>query len=593
MEVVGDKVEDVLPPECSAANTVYNYGGSTLDALPNGHIIFSNADNSVRVLDPDIKKVKYLTGDPDLRYSNFSANDKNPWVLAIEEDHTNDTPLETQNRIVAIDSDTGRRVRVVQGADFYYPPEFSPDGTRLAWLEWDHPDMPWFGARLYWASFILGEVGKAKLVVGGITAGVVEPRWGPDGTLFFGQETTKYRQLYRLRVGDTDAKQVTLDGLERAEFGDLLLIPGSHSYAPLSDTNLVAIAKFNGVSSLINVDLQNGSWRRIAEDEAVNDFLFDGLVRLDEKSVIGVFGGSLTQPAIHIFSIQGPEQHRLIHNPMAVNVPDEWISRPEIIELSAKGSPSRTVHGFLWMPRNPQYTSEEGVLPPLIIVTHGGPTGRSGPGLRIRTQYFTSRGYAVFFLDYHGSDGYGRAYRQALWGTWGILDAADTAEVADHLVSAGRVRKGAIGCTGLSAGGYNTLQCITRHPDTFAGAVSVSGISDLETFSKTTHKLEWYYTDALALDSMVKSEEDKRQRLRERSALYHLQDVRTPLLILHATDDVVVPMDQAISMNESLSTAGKDVKLIKVENDGHSLGRPASARIWLEEEEKWWRKTLI
>lgn len=230
LEVIegGKEIRDVLPADYSASNTVYSYGGASYDALPDGRLIFSNKDNSVNILDPDAGKVTRLTGNPVLRYSNFSANHANPWVLAIQEDHTDDHPEAVINRIVAIHAETGEVKVVLEGADFYYPPEYSCDGTKLAWLEWDHPDQPWFAARLYYA-VINGDAvaGHPHLVAGGLLQGVAEPRWGPDGSLFFGMETTNYRQLFRLRPGEKNASQVTSSpDLAEAEFAELVWHPG-------------------------------------------------------------------------------------------------------------------------------------------------------------------------------------------------------------------------------------------------------------------------------------------------------------------------------------------------------------------------------
>lgn len=224
----GNAVRDILPIGYSATNTVYTYGGSAYDALPDDRLIFSNKDNSVNLLDPDTGAVTRLTGDPVLAYSNFSANLANPWVLAIQEDHTVDHPEGVVNRIVAIHVETGKVKIVREGADFYYPPEYSHDGTKFAWLEWDHPDQPWYAARLYYA--VIGpdaEPGPPHLVAGGLLYGVAEPRWGPDGSLFFGMETTNYRQLFRLRPGDKNASQVTSSpDLAEAEFAEINWRPG-------------------------------------------------------------------------------------------------------------------------------------------------------------------------------------------------------------------------------------------------------------------------------------------------------------------------------------------------------------------------------
>jgi dipeptidyl aminopeptidase/acylaminoacyl peptidase len=347
------------------------------------------------------------------------------------------------------------------------------------------------------------------------------------------------------------------------------------------------------VSRLVAIDLEDGSWKYIASEEVANQLQFDHLVRLDDSRVLGVFSGSLNTESLWILDVENPMANKIIRKSQEHQISDSWFSRPELLGVSSKGSPARTVYGFLWMPRNPHWTAEDGALPPLIIATHGGPTGHYGPGLNLRTQYFTSRGYAVFFLNYHGSTGHGRAYRQALWGNWGTIDSDDAVEVADYLVSAGRVRKGSIGCTGLSAGGYHTLTSVTRHPHVYAGAVDVSGICDLVTFNNGTHKLEWNYADALVVDRDDATEEEKVARYRERSALYHTDKIETPLLILHGKEDTVVPMNQATDVYEALKNQGKDVKLVKVDNDGHVLAKPRSAKIWLDEEEKWWRKTLV
>ncbi|CAG9954958.1 unnamed protein product [Clonostachys rosea f. rosea IK726] len=593
-EVLPDDVKDRLPAQFSVSNKVYEYGGSAFDALPSGRVIFSNSDNSVQILDPDTRTVTEVVNNPALRYSNFSANSKTPWVAAIEEDHIIDEPAQVQNRLVAINSDTGAVTKIVEGADFYYPPELNHDGSKIAWLEWNRPDVPWCSAKLYWGLLKDGSVSNVQLVTGGLLAGVAEPRWGPDDTLYFGMEKTNYRQLFKLRPGDKEAEQITPPELSNAEFAELVLMPGSRTYAPLSASTVVATATINGVSRLVLIeDTATGKFRFLAGEGEVNQIMLDSLTGLGEDSFIGIFSGSVKNTYLKIFNIQNPAADRVVRKSTDHELPDAWIAKPQELRVPSKGSPSRTIYGFLWMPRNPDHTAPEGTLPPLIIKTHGGPTGRFGPGLQLRCQYFTSRGYAVVCLNYHGSIGYGRAYRDALWGTWGILDTDDAAEVAEHLVSAGRVREDAVGCTGISAGGYNTLMCVTRHPKLWAGAVDVSGICDLESFYNRTHKLELDYTEALVIDKVGASDEEKLAVYRERSAIYHTSKIETPLLILHAEQDTVIPMNQATDIEKALKEQGKEVRLVRVPNDGHTLAKPPSARIWLDEEEKWWRKTLL
>lgn len=231
VEITNDGVKSLLPVEYSAGNTVYEYGGSSYDVLQDGRIVFSNKDNTVQILDPDTGNVsKLLEDSPILRYSNFNANSSNPWVLAVQEDHEHNTPDQVKNYIVAINFITREVKRVVSGADFYYTPQFSPDGTRLAWLEWDHPYLPFRSAKPFWADFDggTGSLSNTRLVAGGGKGegGANEPHWGPDGSLFCGLEVNGHYKLFRVLPGETDPKQIKLDGLDDAEFGQVTWLQG-------------------------------------------------------------------------------------------------------------------------------------------------------------------------------------------------------------------------------------------------------------------------------------------------------------------------------------------------------------------------------
>lgn len=220
-------MRDVLLPEYSARNSVYEYGGSAFDVLLDGRIIFSNSDDTVHLLEPDTRRVSRLVGKPTLRYSNFSSNPMSPWVLAVEEDHEHDTPAQVMNYVVAIHVHRAEVRRVVSGADFYYTPQFSPDGSKLAWLSWSHPELPFSAAKLFCAEWADdGSISNITLVAGAEDEGVAEPRWGVDGSLFFGRELNGFRQLYRLAPGGQAASLVKLDGLETSEIGQVLWFQG-------------------------------------------------------------------------------------------------------------------------------------------------------------------------------------------------------------------------------------------------------------------------------------------------------------------------------------------------------------------------------
>jgi len=227
VEIRSNGVKDVLPPGYSARNSVYEYGGSAFDALPDGRIIFSNKDNTVHLLEPDTGKVVKLVGKPTLRYSNFSSNPTSPWVLATEEDHEHDTPAGVMNYVVAINLHSAEVRRVVSGADFYYTPQFSPDGSKLAWLEWNHPDLPFSAAKLFCAEWTdSGSIRNVTLIAGAEHEGVAEPRWGPDGSLFFGRELNGFRRLHRLAPDSKESSPLELHGLENSEVGQMIWFQG-------------------------------------------------------------------------------------------------------------------------------------------------------------------------------------------------------------------------------------------------------------------------------------------------------------------------------------------------------------------------------
>ncbi|PHH93412.1 hypothetical protein CDD83_3725 [Cordyceps sp. RAO-2017] len=594
VEITSDGLKQVLPARYSASNKVYEYGASLYDVLPDGRIIFSNEDDGVYLLDPDAQHVDLVTNKAALRYASFSANPSSPWVLAIEEDHTTDRPRKVRNYVVAINLQTAEVKRVASGADFYFAPRFSFDGSRVSWMEWDSPDMMFDAAKLYcgdWSDD--GRIRNAKLVAGADKTSVAEPQWGPDGSLFFARESGPHRQLFRLAPGRDAPERIDLPELETAEIGIIGLSEGSRTILPLSKDSLVVSAIHQGTSRLVSIDLNKRQCRRLASEAALSYIGGDAMARLDDSSFLVVGSGTTSHLAVRRFDLGEPDSGEVIRKATDETFPGSLFSEPESVCIRARASPARNIHGFLWMPRNPDFAAPAGELPPLIIVAHGGPTSRMGSGLDLRTQYFTSRGYALLALNYSGSTGYGRDYRRSLFGHWGVVDADDAGECADQLVAAGRVRAGAVGITGISAGGYNTLQVLVRHSASFAAGLCVSGISDLGRFDGKTHKLEMDYTPLLALPGGGADAEAKARIYRERSALYHIDCIRSPLVLLHGRDDTVVPVEQATLVADALRERGADVEIVTVPNEGHMMDKPDSTRLWLEEEEKLWRRTLL
>ncbi|TQV96326.1 hypothetical protein V2A60_003255 [Cordyceps javanica] len=596
MEMTDHGDVDILPEECSVGNIVYEYGVQALQMLPDGRLIFSNKDNTVRILDPDTSEVIIIADkSPVLRYGSFTADVNSPWVLAIQEDHTHNTPYGIENHIAAINVETGNVKRVISGADFYFQPRFNDHGTRLIWLEWNHPEMLFDMAKLYRADWD-GESATIKnktLIAGGNSEGVCEPHWGPDGALYFSQETGGHRQLFRIGPEGGEPVHIDFPGLDIFDLGESSLFESSRTYVALSSRHLVVTAVADGTCCLIGIDLVQESWKHIAQDLDISTLGADCMSKYDDSSVLVVGKGPTTSNSLFRIDIDNPKKNILLRTAglSGSDFPSGLLSTPEHITIHSRSEPRQT-HGFLYMPRNNKFTAREEALPPLIIFSHGGPTGMAGSGLNLRAQYFTSRGYAFLTVNYVGSTGYGSIYRRYLYGRWGVSDTHDVADFAVHLVETGRVRPGAVGITGGSAGGYNTLQALTQYPTTFAGGVCACGISDLIQFDDHTHKLESDYATALLLPEGT-PEEDRIRIYKERSARYHADKIQSPLLLVHGVADTVVPVVQARIIHDIVKNKGGDVKLVEIPDEGHMLSKPDTVRKHLAEEEAWWRKTLL
>lgn len=355
---------------------------------------------------------------------------------------------------------------------------------------------------------------------------------------------------------------------------------------------IFAIIAIKGIHMPIVIHLDSLSWQEVAQSQEIVEVMLDAVTRLTDSSVLVVAKSASSGQALYKINLDTPYHNTIIRKTLDEEEFKPHYSVPEPLCVESRQRPGRKIYGFFWMPHNKNMFARTGELPPLIIDAHGGPTWMAGSGLDLKKQYFTSRGYAYTVINYTGSTGYGKDYRESLFGSWGIIDAADAAECAEYLASTGRVNSKSIGISGHSAGGYCVLQCLTLYPHLFAAGVCAAGVSDVKALSDTTHKLELHYADLL-LGRYGLCDEDKLRIYHERSPIRLANQIKSPLLMLHGQLDTVVPIGQIRDMARKLADSGAEMKLVEVEGEGHMLDSPSAVMIWLMEEEAWWRKTLL
>ena len=556
---------------------VHEYGGRAY-AVSDGFIVFSDGfDGRVYAFntrDPRRQLVP-LTPLGKVRYGDFEIADVRGLVYAVAEDHSN--PGEPVNSLVAIPLD-GRAARnafeiipIFGGSDFVSSPTLSPDGTKLAWLSWNPPNMAWTRSALHVGS-LEGKIAASLIVVDKPAVCVYEPRWTLNGDLIHVDDSSGWANLYR-----TEGFQWNEDEDQFAWMTRLRTRPlhpsarafshphwqlGLHSYDNFDYENLICSWAENGTWHLGTVRLDNGmceEWR--------TPWWPTGNVACYEGRVVALADSTTHEPAI--VEVSGGAS-RVLRSSSQEHLSDDLISAAQAVSWTS--SDGETVHGFYYAPKNPEFSAPEGSLPPLLVNVHGGPTSSARPGLSIAVQYWTSRGFAFLDVNYRGSTGYGRKYRQRLNGHWGVLDVQDCAEGAQYVVSQELADPERIAIRGRSSGGYTVLSALTDS-DVFTAGTSLFGIGDLKLLDATTHKFESHYDQFL-----IGSDDLSDPVWAERSPINKVDQIHAPLLLLQGTEDKVVPPSQAESMFEALRDSGRPVALRLYSGEGHGFHSAANIK---------------
>ena len=449
---------------------------------------------------------------------------------------------------------------LVSGNDFYSSPRLSPDGARLAWMTWNHPNMPWDGAEL-WVGEISadGSLSHTECVAGGIDESIFQPEWSPDGTLYFVSDRTGWWNLYRCQAGTVEP----LCEME-AEFGRPQWIFGMSTYKFVSANQIICAYTQDGVWHLASLDTLTRKLDRIETP-------YTSISNLQATPGGILFSASSSTESASIVRFDlATKQFEVLCRSSEIKIDAEYFSTPQAIEFPTEGG--LNAHAFFYPPQNRDYAAPADDLPPLVVISHGGPTSATSAALDLEIQYWTSRGIVVLDVNYGGSSGYGRAYRQRLNGQWGLVDVDDCVNGARYLAEGGYVDPNRLAIRGGSAGGYTTLSALTFR-NVFKAGASYYGISDLEAMTRDTHKFESRY-----LDSLIGPYPEERDRYRERSPIHFTDRLSCPLILFQGLEDKVVPPNQAEMMVEALRTKGLPVAYVPFEDEQHGFRRSENIR---------------
>ena len=557
------RLDDITPPPFNVRSRVHEYGGGAY-AVSGDRIWFSNYADGRIYAQIGAAAPAPLTGEGSARFADLTVDPGRRRLLAVRESHGDGVP--PINVLVAISIDDGSVRELTSGHDFFAAPAPSPDGRRLAWLTWNQPDMPWDAAALWLADLDRdGVPGAPVRIAGGSGCSAFQPAWSPDGALWCVADPDGWWNLHRWRDGE-------LRCIHRAEseFGKPLWQLGTTTFG------------FDGNGGLVCTWHSDGAWRlgRLAPNGMMTEIpspwtSIDSLVV--EGSTAAFIGGAPDRGAAVVSIDLESGETRVHRESSALAIDDRVLSRPVAFSYPT-GNGEETAHGFYYPPRNASCRAPTDELPPLLVMSHGGPTGAATDTLNPATQFWTSRGFAVLDIDYRGSTGYGRAYRERLYGEWGVVDVEDCVAGALHLAGTGRADRDRLAIRGGSAGGYTTLAALTFH-DVFRAGASYYGICDLEVLAADTHKFEARY-----LDRLVGAWPVDRDVYRARSPLHHASQLRCPIIFFQGLDDRVVPPNQAELMADALDRQGLPVAHLVFEGEGHGFRKADTLRRCLEAE---------
>ena len=605
---------DVTLPEFNVRSRVHEYGGGAY-VVSEGVVYFSNfIDQRVYKVTPDggpakaghyeetghaeeagRDRVVPITPEGKSFYADYAIDPLRPRLACVREDHDGEGEAVTTLVSIPLDGELHAGEVIASGHDFYSTPRFSPDGSQLCWLAWRHPNMPWDGTEL-WVGDVTatGAISQAHIVAGGNEESIYQPGWGPDGSLYFVSDRDGWWKIFRSRY-----EPVLKDPPPAAEFGRPQWVFGTATWAFVGPARMVAAYTQRGRWFLADVNTETGAWHTIETDLEPHDWMAapavrlkpdtTGAVRLEADTTTPVRLKADTTPAVIVVAASPTRADAILRfdvdsgraevmrasSSLELNRAD--LSVPQSIQFPT--GDGDTAHAIYYAPTNALHDGPPDERPPLIAISHGGPTTATNATLDLRIQYWTSRGFAVVDVNYRGSSGFGRDYRNRLRGTWGVADVADMVHAARYLVESGRADASRLAIRGGSAGGYTTLAALMFHPGVFTAGASYYGISDIEVLAQDTHKFEARY-----LDRLIGPYPAARETYRARSPIHFVDRLVCPLILFQGLEDRVVPPNQSEMMASAARAKGLPVAYLVFEGEQHGFRKAETIVSSLEAE---------
>jgi dipeptidyl aminopeptidase/acylaminoacyl peptidase len=568
---------EINPAPMNARSRVHEYGGGSYRPIGTTVYFTNDADQRLYRAERDAAPVAItpeITPERAYRYAEVIADSHRHRLICVREDHSL-AGQEAVNTIVALpDSPDLPQTVLTGGHDFFASPQISPDGQHLTWITWDHPNMPWDGTELWIAPFNPdGSLGAPTRLAGSRTESIFQPQWGPDGKLYFVADRTGWWNLYRIAEPASAPDKIEAICPMDAEFGLPQWVFGMSTYGfatGRSGAALICTYLQNGLGYLASLDLISLKLTPIPTP-------YSSIVGLQVNDHCAAFlGGSVSAPTAVVRLDLQTQAITVLRRATELQIDPGYLAKPQPIEFpTAEGL---SAFGFYYPPTNQDFAAPASERPPLVVKSHGGPTAATSAEFNLRIQYWTSRGFGLLDVNYGGSTGYGRAYRQRLNGQWGVVDVADCANGAKYLVGQGLVDADRLVIAGGSAGGYTTL-CALTFDDTFKAGASYYGVSDLKVLAEDTHKFESRY-----LDSLIGPYPDRADLYEARSPINFTDRLNCPVIFFQGDEDKIVPPNQAELMVQALRLKGLPVAYVLYAGEQHGFRKAENIKRTLDGE---------